>query len=162
MATSYAARKVLITGADGFIGSHLTEALIAAGAAVTALAQYNSFDSHGWLDDLPEPVRDRLNLVRGDVRDAAVQGPFDAAYVLDVLHHIPREDQRPVLERQPERTSSRCAGWKTENTRFLHAPIVAQSSSELSANHRDQRLEDSRAESAQGRRRRHRRRLAGV
>jgi NAD dependent epimerase/dehydratase len=68
---SYAGTKILVTGADGFIGSHLTEALVAAGADVTALAQYNSFDSYGWLDDLPELTRRKLNLVRGDIRDAA-------------------------------------------------------------------------------------------
>jgi NAD dependent epimerase/dehydratase len=68
---SYLGAKILVTGADGFIGSHLTEALVSAGADVTALAQYNSFDSHGWLDDLPEPTRRKINLVRGDVRDAA-------------------------------------------------------------------------------------------
>jgi NAD dependent epimerase/dehydratase len=62
-------RKVLITGADGFIGSHLAEAMVALGADVTALALYNSFDSHGWLDDLPAPARDALELVRGDIRD---------------------------------------------------------------------------------------------
>lgn len=57
MAMSYLGAKILVTGADGFIGSHLTEALVSAGAVVTALAQYNSFDSYGWLDDLPEPIR---------------------------------------------------------------------------------------------------------
>ncbi len=64
-------RKVLVTGADGFIGSHLVEALVAAGADVTALAQYNAFDSHGWLDDLPAATRDALLLFRGDIRDAS-------------------------------------------------------------------------------------------
>ncbi|SDP25394.1 SDR family NAD(P)-dependent oxidoreductase [Afipia sp. GAS231] len=68
---SYHGTRTLVTGADGFIGSHLTEALVSAGADVTALAQYNSFDSHGWLDDLPEPTRRKINLVRGDIRDAA-------------------------------------------------------------------------------------------
>ena len=53
-------RKVLVTGADGFIGSHLAEALATAGADVTALALYNSFDSFGWLDDLPVSVRDSM------------------------------------------------------------------------------------------------------
>jgi NAD dependent epimerase/dehydratase len=71
MAKGYQGLKCLVTGADGFIGSHLTEALVSAGAEITALAQYNSFDSHGWLDDLPERIRDNVNLVRGDVRDAA-------------------------------------------------------------------------------------------
>ena len=68
---SYMGTKILVTGADGFIGSHLTEGLVSAGADVTALAHYNSFDSHGWLDDLPDQVRKNVNLVRGDVRDAA-------------------------------------------------------------------------------------------
>lgn len=68
---SYRGRKVLVTGADGFIGSHLTEALVHEGADVTALALYNSFDSHGWLDDLPNHVRSQLQCIRGDVRDSA-------------------------------------------------------------------------------------------
>jgi UDP-glucose 4-epimerase len=68
---SYSGTKVLVTGGDGFIGSHLTEALVRAGADVTALALYNSFDSHGWLDDLPDGIRGNLNLVRGDIRDSA-------------------------------------------------------------------------------------------
>jgi NAD dependent epimerase/dehydratase len=63
--------RVLVTGADGFIGSHLCEALIERGAIVTALCMYNSFDSHGWLDDLPGGVHPRLTPIRGDVRDAA-------------------------------------------------------------------------------------------
>ena len=68
---SYDGAKVLVTGADGFIGSHLTEALVKSGARVTALTLYNSFDSHGWLDEIPEATKSRLDLVRGDVRDAA-------------------------------------------------------------------------------------------
>lgn len=61
--------NVLITGADGFIGSHLADKLCRAGANITGLALYNSFDSHGWLDDLPTDVRREIRLVRGDVRD---------------------------------------------------------------------------------------------
>jgi NAD dependent epimerase/dehydratase len=67
----YAGLKVLVTGADGFIGSHLTEKLVSRGANVTALCLYNSFDQCGWLDDLPELVRAKLRAVRGDIRDAA-------------------------------------------------------------------------------------------
>lgn len=67
----YSGRKVVVTGADGFIGSHVAEALVRAGADVTALALYNSFDSHGWLDDIEPQVRAAMRLVRGDVRDGA-------------------------------------------------------------------------------------------
>lgn len=67
---TYSGRKVLVTGADGFIGSHLTEALVGAGAEVTALSQYNSFDRNGWLDDLAPDVLASVQLVSGDVRDA--------------------------------------------------------------------------------------------
>ncbi len=67
----YRDKKVLVTGADGFIGSHLTEALVSRGAQVTALAAYNSFDSHGWLDDLPSSVQSSMICLRGDVRDPA-------------------------------------------------------------------------------------------
>ena len=61
--------KVLVTGADGFIGSHLTEALVSRGATVTALSCYNSFDSNGWLDDLPATTRAMVAVERGDIRD---------------------------------------------------------------------------------------------
>jgi len=63
-------KQTFVTGADGFIGSHLVEALVREGAAVRALVQYNSFDSSGWLDDLPADIRDAVEIVRGDVRDA--------------------------------------------------------------------------------------------
>jgi UDP-glucose 4-epimerase len=64
-------RKVLVTGADGFIGSHLVEMLHESGAQVTALGMYNSFDSFGWLDDLSEGMLSDIRRVRGDIRDAA-------------------------------------------------------------------------------------------
>lgn len=59
-------RHVLVTGADGFIGSHLVEALLAQGAKVRALAQYNSFNDWGWLEGISDP---NLEIVCGDVRD---------------------------------------------------------------------------------------------
>jgi len=70
-APNYRNVRVLVTGADGFIGSHLTERLALMGADVTALALYNSFDSAGWLDHVPADVATRIRIVRGDVRDAA-------------------------------------------------------------------------------------------
>jgi NAD dependent epimerase/dehydratase len=60
-------RKVLVTGADGFIGSHLVEVLVAAGYEVTALAIYNSFNDWGWLETVN--CRDRIKIVSGDIRD---------------------------------------------------------------------------------------------
>jgi NAD dependent epimerase/dehydratase len=65
-----AGAHALVTGADGFIGSHLTEALVHCGAAVRALAFYNSFNSRGWLEALPPDVSARIDVVVGDVRDA--------------------------------------------------------------------------------------------
>lgn len=62
-------KKILITGADGFIGSHVVEATVAAGAEVTAMAAYNSFGRDGWLDDLSPDIHDRITIIRGDIRD---------------------------------------------------------------------------------------------
>ena len=64
-------RKVLVTGADGFIGSHLTELLVRAGATVTALSQYDSFGHNGWLDDLSEDIHSSIEITRGDICDPA-------------------------------------------------------------------------------------------
>ena len=61
--------KVLVTGADGFIGSHLTEALLEHGHDVRAFVLYNSFNSWGWLDHAPEHARKNLDIFAGDVRD---------------------------------------------------------------------------------------------
>lgn len=67
-------RTVAVTGADGFIGSHLVQQLLTRGYKVKALAQYNSFNNWGWLEDvikeMPDASRDRLEVVCGDVRDA--------------------------------------------------------------------------------------------
>jgi NAD dependent epimerase/dehydratase len=62
-------KKIFITGADGFIGSHLVEKLVYHGYEVKALAQYNSFNNYGWLDDLNKEVHNDFEKVMGDVRD---------------------------------------------------------------------------------------------
>jgi NAD dependent epimerase/dehydratase len=62
-------QHILVTGAEGFIGSHLVEALVAQGRSVRAMALYNSFGRYGWLDTLPPKTRAQVELVMGDVRD---------------------------------------------------------------------------------------------
>ncbi|HJR56523.1 MAG TPA: NAD-dependent 4,6-dehydratase LegB [Rhizomicrobium sp.] len=86
-----AGSKVLVTGADGFIGSHLAEALVQAGAHVRGLVYYNSFNSKGWLDT--SPLAKDIELIAGDVRDGAqmqqlVQG-MDIVFHLAALIAIP-------------------------------------------------------------------------
>ena len=63
-------KKILVTGADGFIGSHLVEHLVMQGYKVKAFALYNSFNSWGWLETLPRAILDNIEVVTGDVRDA--------------------------------------------------------------------------------------------
>lgn len=69
MSESIGGKKVFVTGADGFIGSHLIELLVANGAETTALVYYNSWNDKGWLRDVPREVLRRVNLLPGDVRD---------------------------------------------------------------------------------------------
>lgn len=67
MKSYWQGKSVLVTGADGFIGSHLVEALVEAGAQVRALTLYNSFNSWGWLDS--SAVVDQIDIIAGDIRD---------------------------------------------------------------------------------------------
>ncbi len=89
----------LVTGADGFIGSHLVEALVARGVRVRALAQYNSFGHAGWLDHLPETVRERIEIVLGDIRDATrmrtLLAGVDTVFHLAALIGIPYSYHAP-------------------------------------------------------------------
>ena len=62
-------KKIFLTGADGFIGSHLAEQLVLRGHDVRALCQYNSFSHQGWLDDLPKNIQDSMDIRLGDIRD---------------------------------------------------------------------------------------------
>lgn len=79
-------KKVLVTGADGFIGSHLVEALLAHGCDVRAFVYYNSFNSWGWLDTLPPEVISELDVFHGDVRDP--NGVFESMKECDVVFHL--------------------------------------------------------------------------
>lgn len=79
-------KRLLVTGADGFIGSHLTEHLVRRGCTVRAFVQYNSFGSWGWLDDSPADIRQGLDVFAGDVRDP--HGVRTAMTGCDVVLHL--------------------------------------------------------------------------
>jgi NDP-hexose 4,6-dehydratase len=88
-----------VTGAEGFIGSHLVEALVSRGTRVRAMVLYNSFNSWGWLEALPAEVMEQVEVVMGDVRDARsavelVDG-VDAIYHLAALIAIPYSYRAP-------------------------------------------------------------------
>jgi NAD dependent epimerase/dehydratase len=70
MTETMAGKKVFVTGADGFIGSHLIEQLVAAGAQVRALVYYNSWNEKGWLREVPDTTLDDVEMFTGDVRDS--------------------------------------------------------------------------------------------
>ncbi|RED84040.1 NAD-dependent 4,6-dehydratase LegB [Cohnella phaseoli] len=78
--------KVLITGADGFIGSHLTEEMVRQGYDVRAFAVYNSFNSWGWLDQSPKEIKSSLDVFLGDIRDP--HGVKQAMRGCDVILHL--------------------------------------------------------------------------
>ena len=79
-------QSILITGADGFIGSHLTEALVRQGHKVRAFVLYNSFNSWGWLDQCAEDVKGSFEVFTGDIRDP--HGVKQAMKDCDVVLHL--------------------------------------------------------------------------
>ena len=92
--------KVLVTGADGFIGSHLVEALVAEGHGVRAMVFYNSFGSWGWLDNLEEAVVSRMEIFPGDVRDS--NSVRQAVEDCDAVFHLAALIAIPYSYRSPE------------------------------------------------------------
>ena len=79
-------KKVLVTGADGFIGSHLVESLISQGYNVKAFVHYNSFNSWGWLDSLPKETLKNIEIITGDIRDP--NGVRNAMKGIDIVFHL--------------------------------------------------------------------------
>lgn len=79
-------KKILVTGADGFIGSHLVEELIRRGKDVRAFILYNSFNSWGWLDNSPKEIKKNLEVFSGDIRDP--HGVKQAMRGCDMVIHL--------------------------------------------------------------------------
>lgn len=93
-------QRIFVTGADGFIGSHLTETLIRRGYNVRAFVYYNSFNSWGWLDDSPQEIKDSLEVVAGDIRD--FHGVREAMRGCDAVLHLAALIAIPYSYRSPE------------------------------------------------------------
>lgn len=79
-------KKALVTGADGFIGSHLVEKLVQEGYKVRAFVYYNSFNSWGWLDSIPTTTLENVEIFAGDIRDP--NGVREAMREVDVVYHL--------------------------------------------------------------------------
>ncbi len=79
-------KRILVTGADGFIGSHLVEALLSQGCDVKSFVFYNSFSSWGWLDTIPEEKLKHIEIFAGDIRDPS--GVRSALKNVDVVFHL--------------------------------------------------------------------------
>ena len=93
--------KILVTGAEGFIGSHLTELLVKEGYDVRAMVQYNSFNNWGWIDTFEDEIKNKLDIFLGDVRDpngvrVAMDG-CDAVFHLAALIAIPYSYHSPDM-----------------------------------------------------------------
>lgn len=78
--------RILVTGADGFIGSHLTEELVKKGYQVKAFTYYNSFNNWGWLDILPKDIMQNVEIFQGDIRDP--NGVEEAMKGVDAVFHL--------------------------------------------------------------------------
>ena len=79
-------KKILVTGADGFIGSHLVEKLVSSGYDVKAFVYYNSFNSWGWLDSLSKDLKAKIEIFSGDIRDP--NGVFESMKDTDAVFHL--------------------------------------------------------------------------
>ena len=90
---------VMVTGADGFIGSHLAEELVKSGEKVRAFCLYNSFGSLGWIDTLPPEIRNEMDIFMGDVRDptgsgAGITGATDKTLDIGLSSRALKDDEK--------------------------------------------------------------------
>lgn len=120
-------KKVLVTGADGFIGSHLVHALVEAGADVKAMVLYNTLNRRGWLEDLPADIQAACDVSFGDIRDQhyvmhAMEG-CDIVFHLAALIAIPYSYQAPesYIATNMQGTHNLLQAAKAHGvTRFIH------------------------------------------
>ncbi len=128
---SLSKQSVLVTGADGFIGSHLTEILLKNGYKVKALSQYNSFNNWGWLEDIPE--NKNLEVISGDVRDPhfckEITKNIDIIFHLAALIAIPYSYVAPdsYVDTNVKGTLNICQAAKENNV----SKIIHTSTSEV-------------------------------
>lgn len=140
-------KRVLVTGAEGFIGSHLVEHLLRTGARVTALAKYNSFNFWGWLEDIPS--LQQIQVLTGDIRDShfrlslaenvailrssmtcAADSTQWRAWIVALARNSNSAGSKrsvPALLLQRKRTVAVCAVWKGK-ARTLHLFILKRQS----------------------------------
>lgn len=118
-------KKVLVTGADGFIGSHLVEMLFAEGFSVKALAQYNSFNNWGWIEDIT--CKEEIDVITGDIRDPyfcnEICKDIDIVFHLAALIAIPYSYVAPqsYLETNTSGTLNMCKAALEHNvSRLIH------------------------------------------
>jgi NAD dependent epimerase/dehydratase len=118
-------KKILITGADGFIGSHLTELLLKENYKVTALSQYNSFNNWGWLETITK--QENLNIISGDIRDPhfcnKITKDIDIIFHLAALIAIPYSYIAPdnYIDTNVKGTLNICQAAKENgNIRVIH------------------------------------------
>ena len=118
-------KRILVTGADGFIGSHLAEALVEEGAGVLALSQYNSFNHWGWLEDLP--CISQMEVVTGDIRDPhfclGLTRDVDIVFHLAALIPIPYSYRAPdsYVDTNVKGTLNLCQAAKNSGVqKFIH------------------------------------------
>jgi len=93
-------KKVLVTGADGFIGSHLVECLVRESYEVRAFVLYNSFNSWGWLDHIPHEIKNHLDVFPGDIRDS--DSVYKATVGCDAVAHLAALISIPYSYQSPE------------------------------------------------------------
>ena len=97
---SLSGKNILVTGADGFIGSHLVEALVSIGCNVRAFVYYNSFNNLGWLDSLPDKILSEIEIYSGDIRDS--NGVRNAFNDIEICFHLAALIGIPYSYQSPE------------------------------------------------------------